>query len=82
MNEPEVFAYNKISEQIEKVPESYLTHPTFGPNLKRVRTGKTRVRLSELGNTDQPAEVQATPATIPNASPADAEGTAKNGKED
>lgn len=50
----EVYALNEVSGVVALVPVEYLTHPIFGPNLKPVRNGKTRKRLSEIVREDTP----------------------------
>lgn len=51
-----VFAYNEISGVVASVPERYLTHPVLGKNLREVRSGKARGRLSEIIKSDAPAK--------------------------
>lgn len=64
MNENEVYAFNKISRQVDLVPESYLEHPIFGPNLELVRNGKDRIRFSEFNVTDTDLNDPATAAVV------------------
>lgn len=45
MSEETVFALNVISQKVEQVPARFLDHPTFGPNLRQVRTGKPIINL-------------------------------------
>lgn len=52
-----VFAYNEITGLVAKVPERFLAHPVLGKHLREVRNGKARVRLSEIIQTEAPAEV-------------------------
>lgn len=52
-----VFAYNEITGKVAQVPARYLNHPTLGKNIREVRNGKTRGRLSEIIQTEAPAEV-------------------------
>lgn len=51
-----VFAYNEISGVVADVPERHLAHPILGANLREVKSGKTRGRLSEIVKSDAPAE--------------------------
>lgn len=60
-----VYAKNLISKQVDLVPESYLTHPTFGPNLELVRNGKVRGRLSEIIDSDPVDPDEQAPAKAP-----------------
>lgn len=52
-----VFAINEISGVVALVPKRFLTHPVLGKNLREVRSGKTRGRLSEIIKSDVPVEV-------------------------
>lgn len=51
-----IYAQNMLTGVIALVPEHYLTHPNLGVNLKEVRNGKTRGRLSEIIKPDAPAD--------------------------
>jgi len=48
MTEKMVYAQNEANGVVALVPEHYLSHPNLGKNLKRVRNGKVRGRLSEI----------------------------------
>lgn len=52
-----VFAFNEITGKVAEVPARFLTHPVLGKNIREVRNGKTRGRLSEIIQTEAPAEV-------------------------
>lgn len=51
----QVFAYNELTRLTGQVPENHLKHPILGANLREVRSGKRRGRMSEIV-TDAPAE--------------------------
>lgn len=51
-----VYAYNEVSGVVAQVPERFLTHPILGANLRQVRNGKTRGRLSEIVKSDAIAD--------------------------
>lgn len=48
MNDKKVYAYNELTQVVAAVPAHYLTHPVLGANLRKVTSGKTRGRLSEV----------------------------------
>lgn len=43
-----VFAKNRLTNLVTAVPEDHANHPVLGANLEVVRSGKQRVRLSEI----------------------------------
>ena len=43
-----VYAYNEISDVVRAVPRNHLNHPILGANMREVRNGKARGRLSEI----------------------------------
>lgn len=59
-----VFAFNEISGVVASVPARYLDHPVLGKNLREVRTGKKRVRLSEIVRDEAPAESETEEAEV------------------
>jgi len=48
MTSQKVYAHNVLTDVVRLVPAHYLTHPTLGANLRAVRNGKKRGRLSEI----------------------------------
>ena len=54
-----VFAFNEVSGVVASVPARYLSHPVLGQNLREVRSGKHRARLSEIVRDEAPAKSDA-----------------------
>lgn len=66
MTEELVYAKNEANGVVALVPAHYLDHPILGATLVRVRNGKNRVRLSELGDSTPDApEVPEVPLKTP-----------------
>lgn len=66
MTSQKVYAHNILTDVVRPVPAHYLTHPILGANLRPVRNGKTRGRLSEIVGTDEkPEETEEAPTGPP-----------------
>lgn len=58
MTTQRVYAQNQISGVVALVPARYLSHPVLGANLREVRNGKVRGRLSEIIKPDEPKDIE------------------------
>lgn len=43
-----VYAYNELTGLTALVPEEHVDHPILGVNLRRVRNGKQRGRMTDI----------------------------------
>lgn len=64
MSDDKVFALNVVSGKVDEVPSHWLTHPTFGPNLRQKRTDKPIINLPDL-EVKEPAETDVESAPSP-----------------
>ena len=52
-----VYAYNEVSGEVKLLPKRFLSHPTFGKNLRQVDSGKKRAVVKALiAEPAEPAE--------------------------
>lgn len=51
-----VFALHEESGQVAEIDAEWLDHPTFGPVLRQMRTGKPLVDLGKASETPAPTD--------------------------